>query len=399
MRSLRTRAGLAAALISALAPSMARTEAADTPLEAFVAKLEQAAQTEDFIGLAVAVVAEGEVALLRTYGVTEFDGEAPVTPMTAFPIASVSKGFASTLAGLLAAEGKLSYDDPVAAYAPGFKLKNESADRKATIDTVMSHRTGLPPNAYDNLLEAHIPVKEIQQRLSGVATVCRLNDCYTYQNVTYNLLAPVIETLDARPYADALDARLFDPLEMAQASVGYRALTDSDDWARPHSRRRKTHPWRTTKVTSAYYETPAAGGVNATIVDMAIWLRAQMGYVETVLPASVLSDLHAPRIASPRETRRWRRLNGRIAKTHYGYGWRIYDYAGHTAIAHSGGIRGYRAQIAFLPEQEIGLVAMWNSTGSRGFGLMPTLFDAYLGLEDGDWLKLEEDEDTPVSGG
>lgn len=398
--SIAALASAAAAIVVAGAASGGSAQAADqAALARFADQLEQAAQTADFVGLAVAVVDGGDIVLTRTYGHTELDGVEPITPYTVFPVASVSKGFAATLTGLLAHEGSLDLQAPIATYAPEFKLRNEVGGRKATIDYVLSHRLGLPPNAYDNLLEADVPVNDIVSRLRGVKTVCRLGDCYSYQNVAYNLLTPAIESADARPYADALQERIFDPLYMTSATVGFDRLTESDSWAKPHARRNATSRWHEQRVTSAYHNTPAAGGVNATIDDMALWLIAQMGHAEDVIPAEVLAEIHAPRVTSPRETRRWRWLRGRIKRTHYGYGWRVYDYAGRTAIAHSGGIRGFRSQVAFLPEEDVGLVAMWNSTGNRGWGLMPTLFDAYLGLEDANWLKLDTAEEPDLSGG
>lgn len=398
-RNFATIAACACAHMAIAASAVSAAAADEAALARFADQLEQAARTPDFVGLAVAVVEDGDIVLTRTYGYTEIDGIEPVTPYTVFPVASVSKGFAATLAGLLAHEGALDFQTPIAAYAPEFKLRNEVGGRKATIDYVLSHRLGLPPNAYDNLLEANIPVTDIVARLRGVKTVCRLGDCYSYQNVAYNLLTPTIETVDARPYAEALQERIFDPLYMTTASVGFERLTESETWAKPHARRTPTSRWHEQRVTSAYYNTPAAGGVNATINDMALWLIAQMGHAEDVIPSEVLAELHAPRVNSPRETRRWRWVRGRIKRTHYGYGWRIYDYAGHNAIAHSGGIHGFRSQIAFLPDADVGLVALWNSTGNRGWGLMPSLFDAYLGLEDGNWLKLDTAQEPDLNGG
>ncbi|MCK5746094.1 MAG: beta-lactamase family protein, partial [Oricola sp.] len=80
--------------------------------------LNQAMLSGDFVGLAVAVVRDGETKFLKTYGVTEIGGDQPITPNTRFRIASLSKGFASSLAGLAVSEGKLSLDAPAIDFAP-----------------------------------------------------------------------------------------------------------------------------------------------------------------------------------------------------------------------------------------------------------------------------------------
>ena len=48
-------------------------------------------------------------------------------------------------------------------------------------------------------------------------------------------------------------------------------------------------------------------------------------------------------------------------------------------------VQGYRAMIGFLPEQKFGVVMLWNCESATPSGLMPMLFDRYLGLPAVDW--------------
>ncbi len=362
-----------------------------------VAKLEpllnEAFAHGDYVGLSVAVVEGGETAFLNSWGATE-PGGAPVGPDTVFAVASLSKGFAATAAALLAAENKLDYAERVSNVRPGLALQSERRGRVATLEHVLSHQLGLPPNAYDNLLEHGLAVNEIWSRLNGVKPICSVGACYSYQNVAYSLLEPAIERAAGAPYAQVVRSSLLEPLGMTTASVGIDGLLNSASFAKPHRRRGKDSPWRALTPDADYYRTPAAGGVNASIADMALWLKAQMGYAPDILSPETLEEIHRPRIKTRRETIRQRWLEGRVRDSHYGFGWRIYDYAGHTLVTHSGGIRGYRAQIAFLPERDIGVVALWNSEGRSGWGVAPTYFDLALGLEPGDWLRLEDDDSS-----
>ena len=122
---------------------------------------------------------------------------------------------------------------------------------------------------------------------------------------------------------------------------------------------------------------------------MAIWLQAQLGAFPEILPAEVLERIHQPRVASLSETRRWRRLGNRVRSTHYGLGWRIYDYAGERLVTHSGSVEGYMAQIAFLPEHGVGIVILANARALRAWRILPTFLDQWLGLPEEDWLELE----------
>jgi beta-lactamase class C len=49
----------------------------------------------------------------------------------------------------------------------------------------VSHQTGLPPNAYDNLIEAGQDADRVRARLADVDLICQPGQCYTYQNVAF----------------------------------------------------------------------------------------------------------------------------------------------------------------------------------------------------------------------
>src|SRR5262249_37701232 len=66
------------------------------------------------VGLSVGVMREGKVVLAQGYGVRSLTTNDPVTPETLFAIGSITKQFTCAALLLLAQEGKLSLDDPVA---------------------------------------------------------------------------------------------------------------------------------------------------------------------------------------------------------------------------------------------------------------------------------------------
>lgn len=371
--------------------AMPLTVQAEDIYDSFSEKLDRAADKDDFVGFAVAVVDGGDIALIRTYGQRQVSSAAPVTPDTVFRIASLSKGFAATLAGLAVRDGKLHWDDPVAEAVPQFHLMHPKETRSVTVEHILSHRVGLPPYAYDNLLEADVAPQTILSRYRNVDLICPVGSCYSYQNNAFNMIQIVLERAEGAPYDRLVKSRIFEPLDMRTASIGRDGLVHSDDWARPHVRYRK-NPWRVIDVDDAYYHVPAAGGVNASITDMALWLRAQMGDApEEVLPHEVIELVHRPVIETRAETRRQRTLRARLKKTYYGLGWRIYDYAGHQVINHSGGVDGYLAQIAFLPEKDVGIVILTNTQARRTGRILPTFLDLQLGIADRDWLMLDEE--------
>ena len=368
--------------------AQARQEQESHALVQFAAALDAASIAPDFVGLAVAVVKHGHIALLRTYGVREAGKPDKVTPDTVFRLASLSKGFAATLAEMEIRQGKFLLSDPVAKSVPEFKLRSPEETDAVTIEDILSHRTGLPPYAYDNLLEAGVPPPDVLGRYAELKLSCPVGRCYAYQNSAFNMIATVIEKATGKPYADELRTRVLEPLGLKTASVGLKGLMSTGNWARPH--RRLHDVWTSTTVKDAYYGVPAAGGVNASITDLATWMIAQMGGRPDVLSSDILADLRTPRTATPAETQRARILRMPVRDTRYGLGWRIYKYANHTLFTHSGGVEGYFSQISWLPESQDGIVILSNSRGARAGKILPMWLDYELNLKKTDWMKLED---------
>ena len=364
------------------------------------ATLGKAMDTGDFVGLSVAVVHDGDVRFLRTYGETEAGSGRPVDPDTVFRIASLSKGFASSLVGLAVSEDKLSLSAPVSGFAPELALPR-GGEKSLTLADILSHRTGLPPNAYDNLLEAGILPEAILPEYRKVKPTCPVSDCYAYQNIPYDLSGRALASAYDAPFPSLVEDRLFKPLGMKTASYGLGGLTRTDNWARPHTRKRQAdlslpaNPWTKIEVKLPYYETPAAGGVNASIRDMAQWLNAQLGNVPEVLAPEVLDLIHAPQVSTPTETRRMREAMPDLRSSHYAYGWRVYDYAGQTVVAHGGTVDGYGAQIMFVPDLDLGIVVLSNSRSKRLWKIAPMFLDLVLGLPPKDWMDLVPDGGSP----
>ena len=332
----------------------------------------------DMVGFAVAVVRDGEVSFIKTFGVREARGVDKITPQTTFRIASLSKAFAATVAVQLDIEGTLSLDDLAVSSNHDFRLKSQSQAEIATLNHVLSHRLSLPPYAYDNLLESGVSPQEIVHQMKQVEPICKVGSCYAYQNVGFNMIASAIEIADKQAYATSVHKRLFEPLNMTGASFGKENLLNSGNWARSH-KRQPGKPWQAISVKQPYYDVPAAGGVNANISDMAKWLAAQMGSAPRVVSNAALTRLQTPQVRTRRELRRIRHMR-RATQAHYGLGWRIYQYAGARVINHSGAVEGYAAQIAFLPEKNVGLVMLTNSKTKKFWRILPSFLDQELGL-------------------
>ena len=145
------------------------------------------------------------------------------------------------------------------------------------------------------------------------------------------------------------------------------------------------------EVTDFYYRVPAAGGINGSIKDLAIWMLAQMGLEPDVLPPAVLNAVQTPRIRTPR------RESPRAASSASARQHRATGSAGGSSImratgsiGHHGGVQGYRSMIMFDPALQSGVVVLWNSRAIEPrAGIEYEVMDMVYRLPFRDWLELD----------
>ncbi len=340
-------------------------------------------------GLAIAIVQGDHVVSMHGYGNTGAPGGQPVGTDTVFRLASLSKAFAATLTAQLVSEDAMDWDRPIVNQLPAFKLRDYARARTVTVRDILSHRVGLGHNTYDRDLESNQPYPLLAERLSDAPMACSPGACYAYQNVAFSLVGDLVFAATGDFYSHQVEKKLFHPLGMYNSTYGREALEASNSWARPHVRGRGG--WVPVRPNENYYHVPPAAGVNSSIHDMAQWLIAQMGHRPDVLTPAMLQQIHTPLVSTPGEVRGsgWRRE--RLRHAWYAMGWRVFDYSGHTLVFHGGAVQGYRGLIAFLPDEDVGMVVLWNSESAAPSGLLPSLMDRVLGLPAHDWLGIDDE--------
>jgi len=338
------------------------------------------AQRSEMAGLAIAIVEDGELRFIRTYGVIDRDTNVPVTLGTVFRWASVSKTVAGTLAATFANEGLVDLDRPVARYQTTLRLP-EGAESRLSFQQLLSQQTGLTKNAFDGQLEDGQDPGLLRASLASAPLQCQPGSCHTYQNIAFDAASEILEQAAKRSYPDTVSERFFLPLGMNSASFGMTGLTKAKDWARPHSGR------MVRTVKEAYWRVPAAAGVESNIVDFARWMQATMGDRPDVLSETTLRIAQTPRVnTAPIYAGELRQAN---SEAHYGLGWRSFKYDDNVLVGHSGAVDGYRATLIFDPAARVGVVAMWNSNWGTPFRIPFAVFDSYHQRTDSRWLELD----------
>ena len=351
-------------------------------------RLQRLMRDRQMVGLAVGIVEGGEIRFLKGYGVTQAGGTELVTPSTVFRWASLSKGVAADMVVRLVADGQLSLTDPIARWATSVRLPG-GTENQVTVADILAHTSGLFAHAEDPRLEEGMDPHILRSSMAILHNICAPGSCHAYQNVLYDASSEVVERVTGKPYGQVLRERFFGPLGMTTASATRAELLASRSWARGHV---GGNP-QTFEISESYYRVPAAGGINGSIQDLAIWMLANMGLAPDVLTPAMLQQIQTARINTPGENRRRARFSERTASTQYALGWRVLDYAGHRVIGHHGGVKGYRSMILFDPALKSGVVVLWNSASSRPNGIEYEVMDMVYHLPFRDWLHLDSAPD------
>jgi len=84
-------------------------------------------------GIAVCVVKDGQIVIMKGYGVKEIESNNKVDENTLFMIGSNTKAFTATALAMLDAGNKMSLDDKVQKWLPDFKLSDPWVAKEATV--------------------------------------------------------------------------------------------------------------------------------------------------------------------------------------------------------------------------------------------------------------------------
>lgn len=344
------------------------------------ADIQQLVQSRQIPGCAVAVVYRNQVVFMHTYGVRMIGRPEKIDTDTLFQLGSVSKPVAATLASILEHKGLLRLDDPVTRYLPHFSLKNNQMPSALRIKHILSHSTGIPRAGFNSLIETHTPYDRILHKLQTTRARTAMGKRYDYHNAMYGLLSDITRSATRLPFADALQINLLAPLNMTRTSATFAGLMKTPNRAAPHTRGNRGPLTPSETYSRGYYAVAPAGGINSSIQDMSIFLKAQMGGYPQVLNHRMLARLQTPQVITPCTLGPNAGPPNLIKNAHYALGWRVVDFDHHKLVFHAGWVKGFTNMIAFMPDQQIGIVVLHNSENRFSAKTAVKFFEHYLGI-------------------
>lgn len=256
------------------------------------------------------LVAHGNHIIYEGYhGCANLENHDTITPVTLFPIASLTKQFTAVAILILQHDGKLSVDDRISNYVAVPECMQNIAIRN-----LLNHSSGIPDYLRNNV------AKKRESVLAYIASIDSLNfppgSRYSYSNTGYFLLGEIIERVSGNSYGKFLRDRIFIPTGMR-----HTLLNDG-------KRHTRAYGYDTSWVRNDFLMSTADGGILSTIRDIYLWDKAL--FENRIIPQELKLLMFQPYVLD----------NGTIV--FYGFGWDI-DAINRTIASHTGWLASFGA--------------------------------------------------------
>jgi CubicO group peptidase (beta-lactamase class C family) len=319
---------------------------------------------KDKPGVAVLIVRDGKIAFEKGYGLANLEYNIPVTPVTVFDIASVSKQFTGYAISTLIQQRKLSPDDDIHKYLP----EMPDFGKKITIRNLIHHTSGL--RDWPEGLHAAGWRWEEAFAWNDIMRFVKLQKeldfepgtRYQYSNTGYNLLAAIVEVVTGKTLPVWVNENIFKPFQMNSSQV----LTDYSKLIK--------------NVAGSYYPDKdgfhkssdmltawGSSSIFTTVEDLSKWvIRFQKGIDEKdpVYMRMIETD----------------KLNNGEKNT-YAYGNEVMEDQGLTNINHTGGWASFATVISTYPAQRISIILLSNNGSFDSYGRANNLARSLFGAQ------------------
>ncbi|GAA1979905.1 serine hydrolase domain-containing protein [Kitasatospora viridis] len=304
-------------------------------------RLDALAAAHQVPGAQLAVDTGSQVITWHT-GLADAATATPFTADTAVPLGSLTKPYTAAAVLLLAEDGDLDLDDPVAEHLPELR-----ALPAVTVRQLLSHTAGLPSGPDSDTAAGTTRAHYLARACAPDELLFDPGTDFSYSNAGYVAAGHLVAAVTGMEWAEALRVLLLDPLGTVPAVLGgpvRRALAGG------HAVNTASGELRPARQNLAPAEAPA-GALLASAVDLMVFGRALAGRSE-VLPPAVADLLRTVEPAA----------GPSALADGWGPGLAAYRTAGPTWYGHDGNAQGTSCHLRIEPVS--GLVVAF--TGNAG---------------------------------
>ncbi|MDB5853197.1 MAG: putative penicillin-binding protein [Herminiimonas sp.] len=309
-------------------------------------------------GMAIAVVRGGKTVYAKGFGVRQAGLAAGVDADTVFPLASISKSIGATVVAQQVSKKMVQWNTPVRSRLPWFALADPFVTQNVTIGDLYSHRSGLPDHAGDKLEDLGYGRTEVLQRLQQVP-LSPFRSSYDYTNFGITAAAEAVASAAGVNWETLSEQAIYRPLGMLSTSSRHADFMSRQNRVTSHLRL-PDGTWVAGAERNPDAQS-AAGGVSASVNDMARWLTlvlANGAYDgRQVVESDALLPVMSPQsISSPPS-------NSNARAGFYGYGFGVgTSAAGRVVLSHSGAFAlGASTNFTAIPSADIAIVILTNA--------------------------------------
>lgn len=339
----------------------------------------------DIPGLSIAVVKDGETVLCKGYGTCEAGKDRPVNEDTLFAIANTSASFTAAALAILVGEGKLDWNDLMVDLLPEFRTASSDVTHQATLVDILTHRTGLQADLVACLPNPDLSRAELLKRLRYVKPAHGFRSRKGFSFLTTVAAGEIIPALTGISWADFVNERLFKPIGMTSSITGPDLIGNNPNVATPHA----NEGGIMTAIPRAQNSNIGpANSMYSSAADMAKWLNFQLNTGKlgdrTLIPEAQIKEMRTGYIPY---TAPFPEISQHFI--HQGLGILISDSSSGGLKMYSGGgdTEGMESYHAFVPELNLGIAVMINSTKVLPQPLVAWIIDRYTGAPEKDWVN------------
>jgi CubicO group peptidase (beta-lactamase class C family) len=329
-------------------------------------------------GVAVAIIKNGKVVLIKGYGVKELNGTDKVDENTLFMIGSNSKAFTATALAMLDADKKISLDDKVTKWIPQFKLDNKAAGEQAIIRDLLCHRIGFKTFQGDfTYWTSNLTRSEVIEKMGHIKAEYPFRTKWGYTNAAFLTAGEIIPKATGLQWEDFIKQKIFTPLEMNNTLALSKDFPNAPNKCSAHT----IADGKLIKIPFCAIDNLApAGAIGSSVNDMSHWVIAQLNNGKyndkQVIPAAAIAQTRLPHSILGN--------GGYLYNTGhfslYGLGWFLEEYCGKKIVSHTGGVNGFVTSVTLIPEEKLGIIVLTNTDQNDFYeALKWEIADAYLG--------------------
>ena len=307
-------------------------------------------------GVSLVLVRGQEVLWQEGFGYADQAGKVPATADTVYRAGSLTKPFTAMSVLQLEESGDIDIDLPLDFFLTGFSIHSrfDTTAEPITVRSILIHHSGLPTDLSKSMWTDE-PYTAVAAHLKDEYTAFPPNLVYSYSNVGYTLLGDMVEKVSGEPFAEYIASHFFNPLGMARSSIGMPGQPIAKYLSKGYRNGREETllPMRDLPAIALY--TSAA--------DLGRFMKMLLEHGR-VDGRQFISPELLQRMMEPQNQHVALDMN--IVN---GLGWFLEEDSipgGGRVVRHGGTTLLFSSELILLPENNLGVAVMANSSNSRG---------------------------------